>query len=60
MTIMETVSSESLLGSPIEAPPELWIKAGKSLGIPIQIDSTGITISWEFTTQPKVNLRTEN
>jgi hypothetical protein len=38
----------------VESEPELWINAGKSFAVPIEIREAGVVLKWEFTTQPKV------
>ncbi len=34
--------------------PDLWIKAGKSYAVPVYIETPGVVLSWEFSTEPKV------
>ena len=49
------VTSDDLSGQcQVDGEPELWVSAGKSYAVPIMIDRPGVTLTWEFSTQPKV------
>ena len=49
-----TLSVDQIAVGDIPQDPDLWIKAGKNYAVPVNIDSPGVVLSWEFSTEPKV------
>ena len=49
-----TLTVDQIAKGDIPQDPDLWIKAGKNYAVPVNIDSPGIVLSWEFSTEPKV------
>ncbi|ELU16346.1 hypothetical protein CAPTEDRAFT_151823 [Capitella teleta] len=40
-------------GGQVDSEPELWVRAGKSYAVPIMVERSGLTLKWQFSTQPK-------
>ncbi|XP_002742000.2 FYVE and coiled-coil domain-containing protein 1-like [Saccoglossus kowalevskii] len=52
LTSSLTMSVEQL-ENPSNESKEIWIKPGKSYVVPVLVEKPGITLCWEFTTEPK-------
>ncbi len=48
------VTVDHILDGKVHPDPDLWIKAGKVYTVSIFIEQTGVTLRWQFSTEPKV------
>lgn len=46
--------ADELEAGQVNRQNEVWIKAGKTFAVPIDIGGEGTVLHWEFTSQPKV------
>ncbi|XP_064594359.1 FYVE and coiled-coil domain-containing protein 1-like isoform X3 [Liolophura sinensis] len=53
MTSSLMITVEDLQKGHVNRDNEVWLKAGRRFSVPILIDSVGVVLCWEFTTQPK-------
>lgn len=54
MTSSLTITVEDLQKGHVNRDNEVWLKAGRRFSVPVLINSVGVVLCWEFTTQPKV------